>query len=44
MFSDNFFKIDMDEKDIIEHCNSNNYLFSIWGESIHHLEKKEVLI
>jgi len=44
MFSDNFFKIDIDEKNIIEHCNSNNYLFSIWGDSIHHLEKKEVVI
>lgn len=36
--------IDMDEKDIIEHCNSNEYLFSIWGEPIHHLEKSEVVI
>ena len=36
--------IDMDEKDIIEHCNANNYSFSIWGEPIYHLEKKEVVI
>jgi hypothetical protein len=32
--------IDMDEKDIIEHCNSNNYLFSLWGEPIHQYRKK----
>ena len=38
------YAIDMDEKDIIEHCNSNEYLFSIWGEPIHHLEKSEVVI
>jgi|8_EtaG_2_1085327.scaffolds.fasta_scaffold30520_3 hypothetical protein len=36
--------IHMDKKDIIEHCNANDYLFSIWGEPIHHLEKKEVVI
>ena len=34
----------MDEKDIIDRCNANEYLFSIWGEPIHHLEKKEVVI
>jgi hypothetical protein len=38
------YAIDMDEKDIIDGCNANEYLFSIWGEPIHHLEKSEVVI
>ena len=34
--------IDMEEEDIQEHCESNEYLFSDKGEPIHHLEKEEL--
>tara|TARA_A100001201_G_scaffold32785_5_gene35278 strand:+ start:1332 stop:1580 length:249 start_codon:yes stop_codon:yes gene_type:complete len=32
---------DMEEIDIIEHCEMNEYLFNKYGEPIHHLEIKE---
>ena len=34
------FYIDMDEEYIDEHCECNGYLFSKYGEPIHHLQKK----
>lgn len=32
---------DMEDIDIIEHCEANEYLFNKYGEPIHHLEIKE---
>ena len=32
---------DMEDIDIIEHCEANEYLFNKYGECIHHLEIKE---
>ena len=32
---------DMEEEDIHEHCEANEYLFTKYGDRIHHLELKE---
>ena len=32
---------DMEDIDIIEHCEANEYLFDKFGKCIHHLEVKE---
>jgi hypothetical protein len=32
---------DMDEEDIQEHCEINEYLFDKFGKCVHHLEVKE---
>ena len=32
---------DMEEQDIQEHCEANEYLFSKFGKCVHHLEVKE---
>ena len=32
---------DMEDIDIIEHCEANEYLFDKYGNRVHHLEVKE---
>ena len=32
---------DMEEEEIQEHCEMNEYLFNKYGECVHHLEIKE---
>ena len=32
---------DMEDEDIQEHCEANDYLFTVYGRRIHHLERVE---
>ena len=32
---------DMEDEDIQEHCEANDYLFTVYGRPIHHLERVE---